>query len=222
MKKSLLIIVGLLIVGGGITGWQLSKNNKNDVKTSSLVGESQTNMSSMQKQFEAYKGVEFDKVFVASMIVHHLGAVQMAQMAIGNAKHQEIKDLANNIVTAQTSEITQMQSWQKTWHYTADDAVTASVVQQMQGEMDGMMSQLNGKTGDEFDKAFLSTMMMHHQEAIAMSKPAATNASHGDIKILATNIITAQTKEVNQMMGWQARWGYVTSSNPDSMSGMHM
>lgn len=222
MKKVLLIVLGLLIIGGSITGWQLTKNKKSDM-TSTKSSQTQTsNMSAMQKQFETYKGTEYDRVFLSSMIVHHQGAVQMAQMAIGNASHQEIKDMANNIITAQTSEIAQMQGWQKAWGYTTSDATTANAVKQMQTEMDGMMAQLNGKTGDAFDKAFLAQMMMHHQEAIDMAKPAGTNASHEDVKTIADNIITAQTKEVNQMMGWQAQWGYATSSSSDSMSGMKM
>ncbi|MHB1865061.1 MAG: DUF305 domain-containing protein [Candidatus Saccharimonadales bacterium] len=224
MKKTLIVVTILLIAGLGIGGWALkqSSNRKNDTTATKSSQTQTSSMSSMQKQFEAYKGTEYDKVFLASMIVHHQGAVQMAQMAIGNAKHQELKDMANNIIAAQTSEIAQMQSWQKAWGYTTNDSTTASAVNEMQSGMDNMMAQLNGKTGDDFDKAFLTQMMMHHQEAIDMAKPAGTNASHEDVKTIASNIITAQTKEVSQMMGWQAQWGYATSSSSDSMSGMKM
>jgi uncharacterized protein (DUF305 family) len=40
----------------------------------------------------------------------------MAQFALTNAHHAEIKQLAQNIINAQTSEITQMQQWQKSWY----------------------------------------------------------------------------------------------------------
>jgi uncharacterized protein (DUF305 family) len=50
------------------------------------------------------------------MIVHHQGAVVMAQEALKNAKHQEIKDLAQNIITAQNKEIAEMQAWQVAWY----------------------------------------------------------------------------------------------------------
>lgn len=224
MKRTLTVVIVLLIAGLGIGGWALKHSLDNKTSTASTKNSQTqtTNMSAMQKQFEAYKGTEYDRVFLASMIAHHQGAIQMAQMASGNASHQEIKDMANNIITAQTSEITQMQGWQKAWGYTTNDATTTGAVRQMQSEMDTMMSQLNGKSGDAFDKAFLTQMMMHHQEAIDMAKPAATNASHEDVKTIASNIITAQTKEVNQMMGWQAEWGYATSSSSSSMSGMGM
>jgi predicted outer membrane protein len=34
----------------------------------------------------------------------------------------------------------------------------------MHGEMNDMMKGLEGKTGDEFDKAFLKEMIVHHEE----------------------------------------------------------
>jgi uncharacterized protein (DUF305 family) len=40
----------------------------------------------------------------------------MANAALKNAKHQEIKDLANAIISAQTKEINQMKEWQTNWY----------------------------------------------------------------------------------------------------------
>ena len=48
----------------------------------------------------------------------------------------------------------------------------------------------------------------HHQGAIDMAKPAATNALHQEVKDLAKEIIAAQTKEITQMQLWQKEWGY--------------
>jgi uncharacterized protein (DUF305 family) len=225
MKRTWTIIIAILVIGGGLTAWQLSKSNTktNTTTTKSSQTAQVSSVSAMQKQFGGYTGKQYDKVFLASMIAHHQGAVQMAQMALTNAKHQEIKGLATNIVSAQNSEISQMKAWQTALGYTNNDSTTQAAVNQMQSEMDSMMGQLNGKTGDAFDSAFLTQMTMHHQSAIDMSKPAATNASQEEVKTLASNIITAQTKEVSEMKMWQAQWGYKTQSNSsDSMSGMSM
>jgi len=51
------------------------------------------------------------------MIEHHQGAIDMANLAGQNAKHQEIKDLADDITSTQLSEIQMMRKWQKTWGY---------------------------------------------------------------------------------------------------------
>jgi uncharacterized protein (DUF305 family) len=76
----------------------------------------------------------------------------------------------------------------------------------MQGEMDAMMWALEGKTGDEFDKAFLAEMIMHHQGAVVMAEAALENAEHEEIKTMANAIISAQTTEIKQMLDWQKDW----------------
>lgn len=76
----------------------------------------------------------------------------------------------------------------------------------MQGEMDAMMAALDGKTGDEFDKAFLSEMIMHHQGAVEMAEAALQNAKHTELKTMADAIISAQTTEIQQMQEWQRNW----------------
>jgi len=65
--------------------------------------------------------------------------------------------------------------------------------------MDMMTENLRGKSGDEFDKVFLSEMIVHHQGAIDMAVLAKQSAKHDEIKKLADEIIAAQTKEINDM-----------------------
>ncbi|CAE6758515.1 hypothetical protein R69927_01745 [Paraburkholderia domus] len=53
-----------------------------------------------------------DKDFVAHMIPHHQGAVEMAQVQLKYGKDPELKRLARNIIKAQHDEIAFMQRWQ--------------------------------------------------------------------------------------------------------------
>lgn len=73
-------------------------------------------MASMNAELKGKNGDAFDQAFISEMIMHHQGAVEMAQLALTNAKHQEIKDLANAIITAQNKEIADMRAWQKSWY----------------------------------------------------------------------------------------------------------
>ena len=73
-------------------------------------------MASMNAALKGKTGDAFDQAFLAEMIVHHEGAVEMAELALVNAKHQEIKDLAGAIIAAQNKEIAQMKAWQKAWY----------------------------------------------------------------------------------------------------------
>lgn len=73
-------------------------------------------MTSMNAELKGKTGDVFDQAFLAEMIVHHQGAVEMAKLALVNAKHQEIKDLAEAIIVAQNKEIAEMKEWQKKWY----------------------------------------------------------------------------------------------------------
>ena len=88
--------------------------------------------------------------------------------------------------------------------------------------MDSMVTGLQGKTGDEFDKAFIAEMIIHHQGAIDMAKLAQQNAKHQEVKTLATNIIAAQTSEIDAMKSWQTQWNYPRSSTNESGDMMNM
>jgi uncharacterized protein (DUF305 family) len=58
----------------------------------------------------------FDKAFIDAMIPHHQSAIYMAQVASEKSKIPEIKDLAQNIVSAQKQEIEQMRHWRDQWY----------------------------------------------------------------------------------------------------------
>lgn len=82
--------------------------------------------------------------------------------------------------------------------------------------MSDMTASLKGKTGDDFDKAFISEMIAHHQGAIDMANLAKQNAKHDEIKNLAEDIVSAQTKEITEMKSWQTQWNYSSSTTEDS------
>jgi uncharacterized protein (DUF305 family) len=74
--------------------------------------------------------------------------------------------------------------------------------------MQDMMSAMSGKSGDSFDMAFMEAMIVHHQGAIDMARQAKINAEHDEIKSMADDIISTQTKEIEMMQQWQKDWGY--------------
>lgn len=76
-----------------------------------------TDMSQMTTQLRSKTGDDYDQAFIANMIDHHQAAIDMARISADRAKHDEIKQLSQGIITAQEKEITQMQQWQKSWNY---------------------------------------------------------------------------------------------------------
>lgn len=140
----------------------------------------------------------YDARFIDSMIMHHQGAVDMANQALKEGERQEIKDLASNIIKAQEAEIAQMRDWHKQWY--PDLADTGGMGMAM-GEM-----KVSTDTSKPFDQRFIEAMIPHHQSAINMAKDAQQKAEHAEIKTLAANIIADQEKEIAQMQAWQKAW----------------
>jgi uncharacterized protein (DUF305 family) len=58
----------------------------------------------------------FDEAFIDAMIPHHQSAIEMAQVALENSDNPKIKDLAQNIISAQQREIEQMTQWREQWY----------------------------------------------------------------------------------------------------------
>lgn len=90
--------------------------------------------------------------------------------------------------------------------------------------MADMSKMLAGKTGDDLNKAFLAGMIPHHQAAVDMAKYLAASNKPELVK-LGADIITAQTKEIEQMKAWMIAWGYTstgTTSTVMTMTGAHM
>ena len=58
----------------------------------------------------------FDKAFIDAMIPHHQSAIEMAKIAHEKSKIPAIKELAENIVSAQQKEIEQLKRWRQQWY----------------------------------------------------------------------------------------------------------
>lgn len=142
-------------------------------------------------------GQPFDASFIDSMIVHHQGAIAMANQALTAAEHPEIKQLAQAIISAQQSEISQLQAWRTAWY--PDLAKTDGMGMDM-----GAMSVADGST--PFDQRFIEAMIPHHESAISMARDALQKAERQEIKTLAQKIITAQEGEITQMRQWLKAW----------------
>lgn len=74
-------------------------------------------MGDMVDMLKGKTGDELDAAFLEGMIPHHQGAVDMAELILENAKHEELRAMARDIIEAQQREIDMMKGWQKEWGY---------------------------------------------------------------------------------------------------------
>jgi uncharacterized protein (DUF305 family) len=69
-----------------------------------------------EMEISADASIPFDQRFLTAMISHHLGAVDMARMALEMAENEEIRALATAIIVDQEAEIAQMRAWLLEWY----------------------------------------------------------------------------------------------------------
>ncbi len=120
MNKNI-IIVGLIALILGISigyminpvkGGSSNKSSYQDAKSPSTMGDT---MSGMTGSLEGKKGEALEIAFLEGMIVHHEGAVAMARELKAGTKRSELQKMADDIINAQTSEITTMKGWLNEW-----------------------------------------------------------------------------------------------------------
>jgi uncharacterized protein (DUF305 family) len=66
----------------------------------------------MHKDMEIKYTGDADRDFVASMIPHHQGAIEMAKIVLRYGKDPEIRKLAEAVIREQEREIGEMEAWQ--------------------------------------------------------------------------------------------------------------
>ena len=158
----------------------------------------------MARQMVMENGKYSDERFIDAMVPHHQGAIAMAEVALKNAQHAEIKDLSRNIVSTQQAEIEELKSIKKEEFGTSNVPMEMSQ-EQMRG-MGMMMDPQELARSEPFDRAFIDAMIPHHQSAIEMAKVAYEKSENPRIKKLAENIVSAQQAEIEQMKGWREQW----------------
>lgn len=179
---------------------------------------------------DSSSGQDTDGAFVSQMVPHHESAIEMAEIAKTNGEHPEVIQLADNIVKTQGAEIA-------TLNAIHDRLFDGSMDMQEHGDL-GMDESMMGmdmdidslRTAKPFDREFIDQMIPHHQGAIRMARVELEDGEDQEAKDLATEIIDAQTAEIEQMNRWRKQWygavspaGGVPSTDeiaPDAMEGM--
>ena len=89
------------------------------------------------------------------------------------------------------------------------------------GGMGGMNHGMNhnmsmdlGPADADYDLRFIDGMTVHHQGAVNMAQDVLKQSKRPEMKKLATDIIAAQKREINQMKEWRKAWYAKASSTP--------
>lgn len=174
-----------------------------------------------------------DKAFVRQMVPHHEMAVDMAEMAQKSGEHDEIKQLADEVISAQNEEITELKAIAKDLGVTPDEPMgdgasmnhggmtaDAKTLGLSMEQMGMSMDMTSLESADPFDKAFIDQMTVHHQGAVAMAKAELAGGENAELKKIARAIVSAQEKEIAELAQWKADWYPNAADSGEESGGM--
>jgi uncharacterized protein (DUF305 family) len=119
-------IIGVVLASGALgfgicTAISASSEPKTDPMSHDMSTMNQE--VSMEEQVKQLSGElddktrnALDRAFVENMIVHHEGAIEMAEKVVGQTKRPEVKALAEEIIATQGAEVETMNGWLKQWY----------------------------------------------------------------------------------------------------------
>ena len=141
-------------------------------------------------------GAEIDRAFVAAMIPHHESAIEMAEIAKEQGESDFVKQLADDIISAQESEIETLTRVDGELESKDVEVGDLGVPEHMQG-MEDDPAEL--RDADPFDRMFVDMMVPHHEGAIEMAKVELEKGENEELKSLAQDIVDAQQREIDEM-----------------------
>lgn len=218
MKKILLLlavsIVGLACSQSANVNTNMQMNHSQMNHSQMNHGEMNHNSVPMNHSEMNHSGMDsapnaanapYDLQFLDTMIAHHQGAVDMANLAMTNTNNADLKKFSTQIIADQTKEIKQMKDWREKWFGGKPSAMNMEMTG-MRESMQMEMSALKKARDKDFDLEFVRGMIPHHEGAVAMAREALTKAEHAEIKQLANEIIKAQEAEIKLMQNWKTAW----------------
>jgi uncharacterized protein (DUF305 family) len=143
-----------------------------------------------------------DVEFMQGMIAHHAQAIYMSRMAEAHHASPRLLKLAEKIDQSQVAEIAIMQDWLRRNGQAVPDTSSWRTMHMAGMLTEEQMKELDAASGAEFDHAYLTMMIQHHEGALQMVEDlfAAPLAGQDvDVNVFANDVVTVQTAEIGVM-----------------------
>jgi uncharacterized protein (DUF305 family) len=182
-----------------------------------FLAENDAAMDKMMADMAIRPSGDVDRDFVAMMVPHHQGAIDMAQAELQHGRNQKLLRIAQEIVVEQLQEIAAMrlaigEPASPTWvtngahdapaaapSHKANPGGDAPFVSRSNAAMDKMMTDMAVKPMGDVDHDFVAMMVPHHQGAIDMAQAELQYGQNPQLKTIAQEIIVDQMQEIALM-----------------------
>ena len=158
------------------------------------------------------EGEQLEITFLAEIIPHHEAAIEMAELELERGTSPDIRTHAENMIANQEHQIEQFTRWLDEWYGLTPEEAEAQAPEEAREEMAAleeetsqMMDELRQvPAGEEFDEAFVSMIIPHHQAGIIEFLEPQSRAVHAELRVAAASGINTQAMEVADFRTWLA------------------
>ena len=159
---------------------------------------------------EGAPGQSSERAFLSAMVPHHRSAIEMAEIAQRRAQAPEMKRLADAIVSAQRTEISQMGRIHERLFGTALQPDEKAHGKLGLSADEAGMAHSNAdieelRSASPFDRAFVDMMIPHHEGAVRMARAVLEDSGDRELRSLAERIVADQQREVREMNSFRER-----------------
>lgn len=126
-------------------------------------------------QYESKQMVDLGKAdkyvdlrYINAMIAHHKGAMKLAEQVKNESQRQDIKDLANMILTDEPKAIAELYQWKKDWYNDTTEVASMGVPNL-------------GTYDEKLDWRFLNALITHHESGIEMTMEIQKKSTRNEI-----------------------------------------
>ena len=180
--------------------WEWSIARSTGSEDAAFLAESDAAMTTMMVAMQIQPSTNVDRDFVAMMVPHHQGAIEMAEAELRYGHNTTLRRLAQEIIVTQQEEIAQMRFdlvSMPTSPSTGSEA--AAFLAQSHAAMTKMMHAMQIKPFNNVDRDFVAMMVPHHQGAIDLAEAELRYGHNLPLLGLAQEIIAIQEQQIAVM-----------------------
>jgi uncharacterized protein (DUF305 family) len=165
-----------------------------------FMAKSHAAMARMMAAMRIAPSHDVDRDFVALMVPHHQGAIDMAAAELSYGHNVLLRGLAQEIIVTQQEEVAEMQrALVSAAASPSPGPAEASFLAKSDTAMTRMMAAMQIKPSGDADRDFVALMVPHHQGAIDMAAAELSYGYIGSLHGLAQEIIATQEQQIAVM-----------------------
>lgn len=155
-----------------------------------------------------------DTAFAKTMLGHHRGAIDMANIELEYGTNADMRKLAQEVIEVQQAEVDIFRKWLASHPDIPEPELVTNAMQRAYHSSVTMMhSDMSAGIADPVaDMAFARAMLAHHIGAVKMARTQLKYGDDDEMRVLAKDIISAQQKQIERMQDWIA-----TQQIPDAI-----